>query len=118
VGLAQREIEQAGITTITLSNIPDLTAAVSVPRLVAIEHPFGQIMGSPGNKEVQRAVLWGALEAVETMKTPGSIKRLAFEGSGTANESQRHQPPPIVSYLVRHPWDLPRLLSRNVPRDS
>jgi hypothetical protein len=75
-------------------------------------------MGHPGNKEVQRAVLWGALEAVETLKIPGSITHLPFECSGTANESQRHQPPPIVSYLVRYPWDLPRLLSRNVPRDS
>jgi len=115
VGLAQREIERAGITTVTLSNIPDLTAAVSVPRLVAIEHPFGQIMGNPGNKEVQRTVLWDALETVEKMKIPGSIKHLPYECSGTGNESQRHQPPPIVSYLIRHPWDLPRLLSRNIP---
>lgn len=105
------------MTTVTLSNIPDLTAAVSVPRLVAIEHPFGQTLGSPGDAEVQRAVLWETLDALETMKTPGSIKHLPFECAGI-NESKPHQPPPIVSYLVRHPWDLPRLLSRNVPKES
>ena len=105
------------MTTVTLSNIPDLTAAVSVPRLVAIEHPFGQTMGNPGDQEVQRVVLWETLEAAETMKAPGSIKHLPFECSGTMNESKPHQPPPIVSYLVRHPWQLPRLLSRNVPKE-
>jgi hypothetical protein len=103
VGLAQRELEYAGMTTVTLSNIPDLTAAVSVPRLVAIEHPFGQIMGSPGDQEVQRTVLWETLAAVETMHVPGSIKHLPFECSRTGNESQRHAPPPIVGYLVRRP---------------
>jgi hypothetical protein len=119
VGLAQREIEAAGITTISLSNIPDLTAAVSVPRIAAIEHPFGRIVGKPGDEDGQRAVLRGALEAVEEMKVPGSIKHLPFEWPGTAKEAQSHpsEPPPIVGYLKRHPWQLPRLLSRNVPRE-
>lgn len=106
------------MTTVTVSNIPDLTAAVSVPRLVAIEHPFGQTMGNPGDQEVQRAVLWEALEAMETMKAPGSIKHLPFECSEIINESKPHQLPPILSYLVRHPWQLSRLLSRSVPRES
>jgi hypothetical protein len=107
------------MTTVTLSNIPDLTAAVSVPRLVAIEHPFGQTMGNPGDEEVQRAVLWETLDAVQTMTVPGSIKHLPFECSGMAKAAQapRQELPPIVSYLIRHPWDLPRLLSRNVPRE-
>jgi hypothetical protein len=119
VGLAQREIERAGMTTVALSNIPDLTAAVSVPRLVGIEYPFGQTMGKPGDKEGQRAVLRGTLEAVEEMKVPGSIKHLPFEWPETAKETQAHPPePPIVDYLKRHPWHLPRLLSRNVPRES
>lgn len=77
-------------------------------------------MGKPGDKHRQRAVLQGALEAVEEMKVPGSIKHLLFEWSGTEKEAQAHPPvpPPIVGYLKRHPWHLPRLLSRNVPRES
>lgn len=76
-------------------------------------------MGNPGDKEAQRSVLWGALEAVETIKVPGSIKHLPFEWPGMAEEVQghRHEPPPIVNYLIQHPWHLPRLLSRNVPRE-
>lgn len=116
MGLAQREIERAGMTTVALSNIPDLTAAVSVPRLVGIEHPFGQTVGKPGDKDGQRAVLRGTLDAVDEMKIPGSIKYLPFEWPGTAKEAHAHplKPPPIASYLKRHPWYLPKLLSRNV----
>ena len=108
------------MTTIALSNIPDLTAAVSVPRLAGIEHPFGQIMGRPGDKDGQRAVLMAALEAEEEMKIPGSIKPLPFEWTGTETEAQAQppEPPPIVGYLKWHPWDLPRLFSRDVPRGS
>jgi betaine reductase len=118
VGLAQREVERAGITTIALSMIPDLTSAVSVPRLVAIEHPFGQTMGKPGDKAVQRSVLLSALEAAEAMDTPGSVIHLPFEWNGTRKETKAGPkvPPPIAGYLKWHPWELPRLFSRDVPR--
>ena len=104
------------MTTISLSNIPDLTSAVSVPRLAAIEHPFGQIVGKPGDRDGQRAVLLAALEAVEEMQVPGSIEQLQFEWTGPEKEAQAPEPPPIVGYLKWHPWDLPKLFSRDVPR--
>jgi len=105
------------MTTITLSNIPDLTSAVSVPRLAGIEHPFGQIMGRPGDRDGQRAVLMAALEALEEMKMPGSVRHLPFEWTGTEKEAQAQppEPPPIVGYLKWHPWELPRLFSRDLP---
>ena len=117
MGLAQREIEAAGITTITLSNMPDLTAAVSAPRIAAIEHPFGRTVGWPGDAEGQREVLRRALDAVEGIATPGGIKHLPFEWPEPPREAQAHpaEPPPIVSHLKKHIWQLPRLLSRDVP---
>ena len=116
MGLAQREIEQAGLTTVVLSNIPDLTAAVGVPRLVAVEYPFGQIVGKPGDKPGQTAVLRATLEAVATMQAPGSITHLPYEWAGSTKEIRAALEPPITSYLKRHPWQLPKLFSRNVPR--
>jgi len=103
------------MTTITMSNIPDLTSAVSVPRLAGIEHPFGQIMGRPGDRDGQRAVLEAVLEALEEMKMPGSVKHLPFEWTGSEKEVQPPEPPPIVGYLKWHPWELPRLFSRDLP---
>ena len=113
MGLAQRAIEEAGITTVVLSNIPDLTAAVGVPRLVAVEHPFGQIVGRPGDSDTQLAVLQGLLEAVVDMRRPGEIKHLPFKWTG--KQTHAPVPPPIASYLKRHPWHLPKLFSRDIP---
>jgi hypothetical protein len=91
---------------------------VGVPRLAAIEHPFGQQVGRPGDKDTQRAVLLAALEAVEEMKVPGSIKHMPFEWTGTRREAlaQPPVPPPIVGHLKWHPWELPKLMARDVPR--
>jgi hypothetical protein len=117
VGLVQREIEAAGISTITLSSIPDLTAAVSVPRLAAIEHPLGYLLGQPGDREGQTAVLRATLRALTEMERPGSVKHLPFEWPESARRLSARPPqaPPISRYLLRHPWHIPNLFSRNVP---
>lgn len=90
-----------------------------MPRLVGIEHPFGQIIGKPGDRDGQRAVLQSVLEAVEEMKTPGSVKHLPFEWTAPRKETKASPkvPPPIATYLKWHPWELPRLFSRNIPRE-
>jgi hypothetical protein len=75
-------------------------------------------MGAPGDDDRQREVLIGALQAVEEMNAPGGIKHLPFEWSCDEHEVQANPPapPPIVGHLIRHPWQLPKLLSRNVPK--
>jgi D-proline reductase (dithiol) PrdB len=92
----QREIEAAGISTITLSSIPDLTAAVSVPRLAAIEHPLGYLLGQPGDPEGQRAVLRATLRALAEMTEPGSLTQLPFEWPASARRlsARPSQAPP------------------------
>ncbi len=96
--------------------IPDLTYVVGVPRLAGIEHPFGQTMGRPGDGDTQRAALLTALEAAVEMKSPGSIIHLPFEWTGTRKETKAEPkvPPPIADYLKWHPWELPRLVKRDV----
>lgn len=113
----QREIEAAGISTITLSSIPDLTSAVSVPRLAAIEYPLGYLLGQPGDRRGQTAVLRAALQAMEEMATPGSVAQLPFEWPASAHRLNAHPPktPPISRYLMRHPWQIPNLMSRDIP---
>ena len=105
------------MTTITLSNIPDLTASVSAPRIAAIEYPLGRTMGRPGDAEGQRAVLAATLQAVEEIDTPGGIVHLPFEWPEPPKQARTHpaEPPPIAKHLQRHPWQIPNLLSRTVP---
>jgi len=117
VGLVQRQIEAAGFSTIALSNIPDLTAAVCAPRIAAIEYPFGLTVGLPGDQAGQQAALRATLAAVAEMTTPGSVRHLPFalpESAGNLN-TRPPKAPPIVKYLVRHPWHVPNLWRHEVP---
>jgi hypothetical protein len=112
----QRKIEAAGFSTITLSNVPDLTASVSTPRVVGIEHPFGQVVGNPGDWESQMAVLRATLDALQTIQEPGGVVHLPFEWDGNPKEIEHHlEPPPIATYLVKHPLQVRNLLKREVP---
>jgi len=105
------------MSTITLSSIPDLTAAVSVPRLAAIEHPLGYLLGQPGDQVGQTEVLRATLHALAEMTQPGSVTHLPFEWPASARRLSARPPqaPPISRYLLRHPWHLPNLFSRDVP---
>jgi hypothetical protein len=117
VGLVQRKIEAAGLSTITLSSIPDLTSAVGVPRLAAIEYPLGYLLGQPGDRVGQMAVLRATLHALAEMTEPGSVSHLPFEWPASARRLSARPPktPPISKYLLRHPWQIPNLFSRQVP---
>ena len=91
-----------------------------MPRLAAIEYPFGRTVGMPADDDGQRAVLHAALRAAETIAAPGGIVHLPFEWPQTPKEAQAHpaEPPPIVGYIKRHIWQLPRLLSRDIPEEA
>lgn len=120
MGLVQREIEAAGFATIILSNVPALTASVSVPRMAAIEYPFGLQFGVPGDAAGQTAVLRATLQALTAIDAPGTAVDLPFVWVDPPQRLRLHPPqaPPIGKYLVRHPWLFPRLLARDVPPAS
>ena len=105
------------MSTITLSSIPNLTASVGVPRLAAIEYPLGYLLGLPGDKDGQLAVLASTLQALTEIKRPGEVVHLPFEFPASAKDINANpaEHPPIVKYLLRHPWHLPKLISRQVP---
>jgi hypothetical protein len=120
VGLLQREIEAAGFPTITLSIIADLTASVSAPRIVAIEHPFSLTMGYPGDNETQMAVLRATLQALVEMDEPGEVRHLPFEWPEHLADVDAGppEPPPITSYLLKHPLQFKKLLKREFPEEA
>lgn len=116
MGLVARGIEAAGIPTVMLSNIPILTAAAGAPRIAAIEYPIGLTLGRPDDCEGQLEVLRALLGAAESIEEPGGVVHLPFDGAHIADglTTEPSPPPPIVGHLLRHPWQLPRLLKREV----
>jgi hypothetical protein len=73
VGLIQNAIEGNGISTISMTTHPYITKMVGAPRAIYMRFPQGNMIGQAFNPEQQRAILRTALEAVGSMKEPGTI---------------------------------------------
>lgn len=110
-------MEQAGLSTVTLSPIPDFTASVGAPRVAAIGYPLGRPFGRPGDANGQRDVLRAALGALETAEAPGAVIDLPFQWPEPPSKAktQGGVEPPIATLLKHKPWLLPRLFSRTPP---
>ncbi len=99
--------------------IPELTASTGIPRLAAIEHPFGLTLGLPDDAARQLAVLRGALRALAEIPLPGEIVHLPFDWDFTRKvNTEPPELPPIARYLTRHPWQLPKFFNRTPPEKT
>jgi hypothetical protein len=73
VGLIQNAIEDAGISTVSLTTHPYITKMVGAPRAIYMRFPQGNLIGQAFNPEQQRSILRTALEAVGSIKETGTI---------------------------------------------
>jgi hypothetical protein len=103
VGLVSRAAEDAGITTVTLNMIWPYQRLVGMPRLAAIEHPFGRPYGDVGDADTQREVLRAALRLAESATAPGEVAHLPFRWHEAPKQTrwQPAEPSPIIAMLKR-----------------
>lgn len=103
MGLVARKIEQAGIPTVTLNMLWPYQKLVGMPRVAAIEHPFGRPYGDVGDADTQRAVLRAALRVFETAKQPGHVEHLPFTWHEDPKDTKWHpaEPSPIIALLKK-----------------
>jgi hypothetical protein len=101
VGLVARAIEAVGIPTVTLNMVWAYQILVGMPRVAAIEHPFGRPYGDVGDVERQRQVVQAALELFETAEAPGEVAHLPFRWHQDPKETLWHpqEPSPIIALL-------------------
>ena len=113
-------MEAAGIATVALSMIPDLTAAAGAPRVAAIEFPFGRPFGQPNDAGMQGAVLRATLDALRDAAVPGTIVHLPFEWPESPAEVHWHpkEPSPIIQLLARDPSLFQRLATGDIPPEA
>jgi D-proline reductase (dithiol) PrdB len=78
VGLIAREIERAGIPTVTLSVVREASVRSPAPRNVFVPFRLGQVFGEPGAAVQQRTILVEALAALLHMRAPGAILDLPY----------------------------------------
>lgn len=68
-----RTLEAAGLATVLVTMMPYWAEKVGAPRALAVEHPFGQTLGQPGDAAGQRRVIEQALAVLATAVVPGAI---------------------------------------------
>lgn len=78
MGLVQNEVERAGVSTISMSVQPHITASVGAPRAVTLRYPAGNQVGEAGKPIQQRTILGWALRAAADMASPGTIFELPY----------------------------------------
>ena len=75
VGLIQRAVEAAGISTVSITLIEDITRKVRPPRALAVPYGFGHPLGEPNNPEMQHAIIAEALALLEDKAPLPILKR-------------------------------------------
>jgi D-proline reductase (dithiol) PrdB len=103
VGLVARVIEAAGIPTVTLNMIWVYQRLIGMPRVSAIEHPFGRPYGDVGDRATQTQVLRAALAMFESASEPGSVEHLPFVWHEDPKATKWHpaEPSPIIAMLKK-----------------
>jgi D-proline reductase (dithiol) PrdB len=101
VGLVARKIEEAGVATVTLNMLWPYQRLIGMPRLAAVEHPFGRPFGEVGDAETQKAVLRAALALYENAIQPGHVQHLPFVWHEDPKETDWHppEPSPIIAWF-------------------
>jgi D-proline reductase (dithiol) PrdB len=74
VGLVSRAIEAAGIPTISLSIVLEVTEKTPPPRALFMRFPFGHALGEAGKRDQQLAILYRAFSLLFEAELPGTIR--------------------------------------------
>lgn len=97
-----RTFEEAGLSTILVTNMPFWAELIGVPRTLAVEFPFGHVLGNPGNIDQQLSIIKEALNVLEYASYPGTIFHSEKEWNEPLEDAIRKWQPEIASPVVAH----------------
>ena len=66
-GLLQSTIEKAGIPTVSISLLMEITKQVEPPRVLVVDRPLGFPLGEPNHPQVQKAIMLAALSLLSAV---------------------------------------------------
>ena len=70
VGLIQAALEEAGIATVSISLLQEMTKKVQPPRALFVPFPHGYPLGRPHDAPLQRRVILDALKLLQRTDIP------------------------------------------------
>lgn len=99
-----RTLEAAGLSTILVTQMPFWAEKTGVPRTLAVEFPFGHILGQPKDRDQQMRVIRPALQVLETAEEPGTIVHSEETWPVPQKEAykawQPQEPSPVIQVLA------------------
>jgi hypothetical protein len=94
------------MSTVTVTNMPFWAERVGAPRTLAVEFPFGHILGRAHDQALQRKVIDQALELLEGPARPGATVHFQEPWPEPLEAGRRAshppEPPPIAAEMGRH----------------
>jgi len=84
--IVSRELERAGISTVTLVTIKEVAAQVKVPRPLFINFPFGRTLGRANALELQRSIVGDMVRVLKTHDRPARMVDLPHKWDGMVGE--------------------------------
>lgn len=79
MSLVSRHLEENGIPTVVIANARDIVETCGVARLYFTDFPLGSPVGEPHNAEMQRGVVAGALDLLESATGPRTTVEAPFK---------------------------------------
>jgi hypothetical protein len=99
VGQVARFLEERGFSTVILTPTPEYHRKIGFPRVAAIAHPYGRVVGEVHDSRGQRAVLIEVLSVFEKAKRAGEVYHLPFTWPEEPKDTKWH--PPEMSPMVK-----------------
>lgn len=97
-----RFFEAQGFATVLITNMPYWAEKIGLPRTYAVEHPFGQPLGKPNDRQRQRQVLLRALAMLTQAKRPGEIWFDEIPWDEPVEVAMRQWQPLVPSPIIRY----------------
>jgi D-proline reductase (dithiol) PrdB len=102
VPVLARTLEKAGLSTVLVTNMPFWAGKTGVPRTLAVEFPFGHLLGQPNKKDQQIRVIMQALNVLETANNPGEIIHSDEEWPVPPEIAMKDWQPDVPSPVITH----------------
>jgi hypothetical protein len=103
VPVLARTLEAEGFSTILVTNMPYWSEKTGVPRTLAVEFPFGHILGQPCDTPRQMSIISQALQVLADAREPGVVIHAEDEWPQPSEEATTAWQPeaqsPIIAYL-------------------
>ena len=76
--MLQRGLDHAGIPTVSITQAPSVTRHARPSLAVFVAHPFGLILGAPGDDATHQAVVQAVLAEAQRQHPAGTIVPTGF----------------------------------------